>query len=247
VARIFEEFRPTDVIHTAAQTQVDLCEQNREQCERVNLTAVEYIAKACRKHNSRLVHLSTDFIFDGEEGPYRESDAPNPVNYYGLCKLRSEEAVKREAPAYAILRTVLVYGYAAALSRSNIVLWAKSSLEAKKTIQVVHDQFRTPTLAEDLAQACLLAVMKQAQGVYHISGAEQMSILELVQRVARFWELDETLIRPVGSESLQQPARRPPRTGFLLLKAQTELGYRPHAFEAGLEIVDRQMRNAKEA
>jgi len=129
-----------------------------------------------------------------------------------------------------------------AMSRSNIVLWAKGALESGKEINVVDDQFRTPTLAEDLADGCILAAKKEAEGIYHISGKDFMSIVEIVQRIAKFWNLDESLINPISSTTLNQAAKRPATTGFILDKARTDLNYEPHTFEEGLAEVDKLLK-----
>jgi dTDP-4-dehydrorhamnose reductase len=130
------------------------------------------------------------------------------------------------------------------MSRSNIVLWAKSSLENAKKINVVDDQFRTPTLAEDLADGCLLIAEKKATGIFNISGKDFMSVLELVYRVADFWKLDKSLITPSKSSDIKQPAQRPPKTGFIIDKAKKVLGYDPHSFEEGLEVLDSQLKKS---
>src|SRR5688572_26181629 len=149
VNRVFAEFKPTHVINTAAQTNVDICETEREAAFELNVTSVQNLVKACEQYNTHLTHVSTDFIFDGEAGPYNEDAKPNPVNYYGETKLAAEEVVQKANCPWAIARTVLVIGTAHDYGRSNIILWVKNSLEAGKTIPVVNDQFRTPTLAED--------------------------------------------------------------------------------------------------
>jgi len=242
LGKLFEETRPTHFIHTAAQTQVDYCEDHREECDAVNVEAVKNIASLCKKHNTHLVHISTDFIFDGKGGPYKENDLPNPLNYYGLSKLKSEQAVIDADISFTILRTILLYGIIPAMSRSNIVLWARESLLKKNPIKVVNDQYRTPTLAEDLAIATVAANMKKSQGIVHISGAEYMSIADMVYQVADTWSLDRSLITEIDSKTLKQPAVRPARTGFIILKAQIELGYQPRTLKQGLAIVDRQLK-----
>ena len=241
LSSLFDSFKPQYVIHTAAMTQVDACETQRDLCDAINVQAVKDIIACCEKHGSHLVHISTDFIFDGTSGPYQESDAPNPVNYYGLSKLKAEQAIQESKVSYAILRTMLLYGVTPGMSRSNILLWAKKSLEGGQTIRVVNDQVRCPTLAEDLANASISAVMREAKGIFHISGAELMNIHELVLRIAKFWKLNEELVQTTTSDALNQAARRPPRTGFILLKAQTQLDYRPHSLEQGFAQVDRQL------
>ncbi len=236
--------RPDAIINTAAMTNVDACEKDPEGCRSLNVAAVQYLSEACRQYDTYLVHISTDFIFDGTNGLLSEDAKPNPLSIYGQSKLDSEKIILQSEIRASILRTILVYGFAPGLSRSNIVLWAKGALEKGQPIRVVNDQFRTPTLAEDLAKACLLAIEKQAQGIYHISGKDYMSIVDIVYAVAEFWNLDASIVTPVDSMTLGQPANRPPRTGFIIDKARRELGFEPHSFKEGLSIVDYCLKKA---
>lgn len=240
VVKVIGDFRPTHLIHTAAMTNVDQCETDREGCLKLNRDAVEYLVAACEQFNVHLIHLSTDFIFDGEDGPYDETAEPNPVNFYGESKLLGEEAVKKARCKWAILRTVLVYGVAHNYGRTNIVLWVRDSLQAGKVIKVVDDQFRTPTLAEDLAMGCWLAVAHDAEGVYNISGKEMLTPYEMALQVAAFFNLDNSLIDKADAATFTQPAKRPPKTGFIITKAEDELGYSPHTFIAGIRMVAQQ-------
>ena len=238
----FENKQPDILINTAAMTNVDACEDAKEACWEVNVTAVAYLAELCTKYKTHLIHLSTDFVFDGEDGPYTEEDLPNALSYYGKSKQASEEILLQSLGlSWAIARTIIIYGIAKKMSRTNIVLWAKGALEKGDPINVVDDQFRSPTLAEDLAQGCFLIADKQAQGIFHVSGGETMSIIELVNRVADFYELDTSCITTISSASLNQAAKRPPRTGFDISKAKNELGYAPHSFEEGLKVLTRQL------
>lgn len=229
--------RPDVIIHTAAMTQVDDCEDQQEACWQLNVTAVDYLIQAADAINAHLVHLSTDFIFDGAAGPYDELAVANPLSFYGKSKLAAEKLLLDSSISYAILRTVLVYGVAEDMSRSNIVLWAKSALEKGQPLRIVSDQFRSPTLAEDLAIGCILAATQRAQGIYNISGKDQMSVLELVKRVAAYFNLPTDQISEVSTDELNQKARRPKVTGFVLDKARRELGYEPHSFEEGIALV----------
>ncbi|SKB27730.1 dTDP-4-dehydrorhamnose reductase [Parapedobacter luteus] len=242
---VVAEYRPDAIINTAAMTNVDACEQDPEGCRKLNVGAVAELASLSEAFGIHLIHLSTDFIFDGEEGPYAEDAIPNPLSLYGQSKLDAERIIQQSHSKWAILRTILVYGVVADMSRSNIVLWAKGALEKGQPLKVVNDQWRMPTLAEDLAQACLLAATKEAEGLYHISGKDMFSIDELVAAVADFWGLDKSLISQVSSATLNQAAPRPKRTGFLLDKARTVLGYEPHSFSEGLAVVDRQLKAEK--
>ncbi|TXH25838.1 MAG: NAD(P)-dependent oxidoreductase [Cyclobacteriaceae bacterium] len=234
--------KPDVIIHTAAMTQVDQCETEREKCWSANVTGVENIVQACAQTNAHLVHVSTDFIFDGTYGPLDETAIPNPVNYYGESKLAGEKLIQQSTINWAILRTVLVYGVTPDMSRSNIVLWVKKSLEEGKTIQVVNDQWRTPTLAEDLAMGCYLAASQKAKGIYHISGSEMLTPFQIAIQTAAFFNLNKELIKPADSSTFTQPARRPPKTGFIISKAQRELGYTPHTFTEGLGVLAAQLR-----
>ncbi|HMI03355.1 MAG TPA: SDR family oxidoreductase, partial [Pedobacter sp.] len=216
VRNVLHHYQPDAVIHTAAMTNVDTCEAQPELAYRLNVEAVKTLAAFCSQNHIQLIHLSTDFIFDGANGPYDEMAAPSPLSYYGVTKVQAEDELKASSSDWVIIRTILVYGIVSDMSRSNIVLWAKNALEKGEPINVVNDQSRMPTLAEDLADACLLAVEKEAQGIYHISGKDMMSIAELVGRVADYWHLDKSLIREISSASLNQKARRPVKTGFIL-------------------------------
>lgn len=242
---VFSKYRPDALIHTAAMTNVDACETDHESCDRLNVNAVGLLADACKLYGTHMIHLSTDFIFDGTHGPVDENEPANPLSYYGHSKLKGENLVKERAGRWAILRTVLVYGVVNDMSRSNIVLWAKGALEKGQQIKVVDDQYRTPTLAEDLANGCFLAEDKVALGIYNISGKDFMSIYELVERIADYYKLDKTGLTRSDSGTLNQAAKRPPITGFIIDKARNELGYEPHTFEEGLEIVKQQLTRAQ--
>ena len=242
VDTVIDSIKPHHIIHTAAMTQVDHCELNPEECDRTNVHAVQYIVNAAERNESHLVHLSTDFVFNGKNGPYTEDAVPDPLSHYGMSKWKGEQIVQRSSLRWAIVRTVLVYGVVDNMSRSNIILWAKRSLEKGERIKVVDDQFRTPTLAEDLADGCILIAEKGATGRYNICGKNEFSILEFAQTVARHYGLDRSLITAVSSETLNEPAKRPPITGLVIDKARRELGYEPHTFTEGIAIMEKQMQ-----
>jgi dTDP-4-dehydrorhamnose reductase len=240
VQQVLTKEKPTHLIHTAAMTNVDECELNQDACWQQNVAAVENLVGACAQLGIHLLHVSTDFIFSGEAGPLAEDAVPAPINFYGQSKLAAEKLVQASPGPWAILRTVLVYGTAHDYGRTNIVLWVRDSLRAGKTIQVVDDQFRTPTLAEDLAQGCWLAARQNATGIFHISSEEVLTPYQMAIRVADYFQLDKLLIQKVDASLFTQPARRPPRTGFIIAKARQELGYRPHTFEEGIALLARQ-------
>ena len=241
VRKILAETRPGAIINTAAMTNVDQCEDEKTKCLKLNVEAVSSLVEGALHHNSFLLQLSTDFIFDGLAGPYDEEAAANPISFYGESKLRAENLVRDSSLSWAIVRTVLVYGVTHKMSRSNLVLWVKRCLENEEPIQVVNDQWRSPTLSEDLAQGCRLILNKLAQGIYNISGKDVLTPYEMAVRTARFFGLDSSFITETDSTHFTQPAKRPAKTGFIITKAQNQLNYNPRTFEEGLAIVAQQI------
>jgi dTDP-4-dehydrorhamnose reductase len=241
VKEVIIKYNPDCIINTAAMTNVDQCEEDRIGAENLNINSVKHLVNAANIVGAHFIQLSTDFIFDGKAGPYKEDDTPNPLSFYGETKLKAENIVKNKAKKWSIIRTVLVYGLVHDMSRSNIVLWAKNALEKGQVLNIVDDQFRSPTLAEDLAIGCQLIEQKEAEGVFNISGKDQMSIVSLVERVADYFQLDKSVIEKVSSSTLNQPAKRPPITGFNLEKSIKELGYKPHSFEEGIGLLIKQL------
>ena len=228
--------RPATIIHAAAMTQADDCERDPVGCWMVNVTATRFLTGAAKEAGASFVYVSTDFVFDGENGPYVEADVPGPVNYYGSSKLAAERAVMASGIPWSIVRTVLVYGRSDHQARSNIMTWVRDNLQRRNPIKVVDDQWRTPTWAGDLAEGIRLVVEKNARGIWHISGADLLTPYEMALRTARYLNLDPSLMTRVTADSFTQPARRPPKTGFIIDKARQTLGYSPISFEKGLEV-----------
>lgn len=226
--------QPNIIVHTAAITQADECEQNHIACWHANVTATGFLINAAEKINAHFIYLSTDFVFDGLGGPYTETDETGPVNYYGSSKLAAEKAVQQNLLHWCIIRTVLVYGNTWLKNRSNIVSWAKDNLEKQQQIKVVSDQWRTPTYVDDLATGVLMAIEKNATGIYHISGEEMMTPYDMAMATAVYLKLDIKLIEKVNASTFTQPAKRPAKTGFVIDKAKRELGYKPISFIEGL-------------
>ena len=238
IAEVFKEFKPTHVIHTAAMTNVDACELNPQECKSLNVDSVQLLANQCLAEHCHFQLLSTDFVFDGSKGNYQEEDAPNPLSIYGHSKLQAEEYIK-DLPSlqFSIVRTIIVYGTGNQLSRSNIVKWAKEALHEGKELSIIDDQFRAPTWADDLAWACIRICVLNENGIFHISGPETMSIYEIVERIAKYFQLPMDQVKRTNSSSLNQPAVRPPRTGFNLGKAKSRLGYDPKTLEETLDFI----------
>ena len=230
---VFQKYNPAIVIHGGAITKPDECELNQWQAYLVNVEGTVTVLLNAAENKSYFIFLSTDFIFDGEKGMYKETDTPNPVNYYGKTKLEAEDAVKEYEYDWAIVRTVLVYGKPI-LSRSNILTIVKEKLEKGETYNVLDDQVRTPTYVEDLATGIIQIMDKRAKGVYHLSGKDIMTPYQMACKTADHLGLDKKLIRRVTAADFSQPARRPLLTGFDISKAKAELGFEPISFAEGL-------------
>ena len=227
--------KPAIIIHTAAITQVDDCEKDPVHCWDTNVTANRFLLGAAERVGAKFIYISTDFVFDGEAGPYVETDIPAPVNYYGSSKLGAEKSVIESKLSWCIIRTVVVYGNILVGNRNNMVSWVQNNLTQGKSIQVVSDQLRTPTYVEDLAKGILLAIQKNASGIYHISGQEVMSPYDMALATADYLHLDKTLIEKVSAAIFIQAGKRPAKTGFIIDKAKNELGFSPLNFNEGLK------------
>lgn len=238
IRKVIADFQPTHIIHTAAMTNVDQCELNPDACNLVNTKAVEYLFSASKEVNAHFQLLSTDFVFDGEKGNYREVDTVNPLSVYAHSKVKAEKILlKDQYTNWSIVRTIIVYGSGNNLSRSNVVCWAKSALKNGDPLTIVDDQFRAPTWADDLAWACLEICRKNVRGIYHIAGPEIMSIYEIVQRIAKHYGYSTENLKKSKSSTLNQPAKRPPKTGFDLSKARKILAYSPKSLEETLDLL----------
>ncbi len=243
LSRLVNDIKPQYIINSAAMTNVDECEIEKEKCDLINVGVVKTLVDAAKEHNSHLIHISTDFIFDGEDGPYKEDDKPNPISYYGLSKLKSEKLIIKAEIKHTILRTILVYGLVDNMPRNNIVLWIKGALENKQEVTIVDDQYRMPTFVDDLAHACLLSIQHNAYGVFHISSSELLSIYEITLQIAKAFNLDASYIKRISTSQLNQIAKRPPVTGFNLKKSKKVLNFPIIPFKKRLQVFKNQLLN----
>ena len=238
ISEVFSVFKPTHIIHTAALTNVDYCELNPEECQEVNVLATQKLWDEAQKINAHFQLLSTDFIFDGLTGNYKETDKPSAVSVYGQSKVDAEKIlINSENKNWSIARTIIVYGTANNLSRTNIVLWSIDALTKGDPMKIINDQFRMPTWADDLAWGCIEICQRNKTGIFHLCGPEFMAVNEIVFRIAKHLGKSTENIEIISSSTLNQPAKRPPRTGFDLTKSKTELGYNPKTIEETITIL----------
>jgi dTDP-4-dehydrorhamnose reductase len=240
---LISSFHPTAILNAAAATNVDWCEAHREEAWKVNVVGVENLVEAARKVGARLVHISTDYVFDGNHGPYSEDDKPNPISYYGKSKLASENAIRIGGIPHTILRTIVLYGAGIGIKES-FPLWVVKSLKAGNHIRCVDDQISNPTHVTDLAFATVKGFELNRDGIYHVCGKDRVSRYDFALRIADVFGLDAGLIKRVKTADLKQDAPRPLLSGFVTLKAQTELGLNPMDIIQGLTVLKREMQTA---
>jgi dTDP-4-dehydrorhamnose reductase len=233
VKEVFETYRPEIVVHAGAMSKVDECELNQRQAFVTNVEGTKTLLLHAAGLKCFFVFVSTDFIFDGVAGMYKEDDIPNPVNFYGKTKLEAEAAVKEYEYDWAIARTILVYGKSVS-GKANILTIVKEKLEKGEEYSVVNDQLRTPTFVEDLAAGIISVIERKAGGIYHLSGKDMLTPYQMACHVADFLGFNKSLIKKVTAKDFSQPAKRPAITGFDISKAVKVLGFDPVSFEEGL-------------
>lgn len=227
-----ESLSPDLVVHPAALTNVDYCEDHKEEAYKINAQGTLNMVKACEKIDSKLIYVSTDFVFDGTEGSYKETDKTNPISYYGLSKLKGEEFVQESDIKSAIVRVSVLYGWH---ENFNYVMWVIDELKKGNNINIVTDEYNSPTYAENAAEAILKIFSKNKEGIYHIAGDERINRFDFAKNIARVFELDETLINPIKSEDLIRKARRPLDSSLSVEKAKNDLNFKFFKTTEGLK------------
>ncbi len=232
--RAFDSVRPDWVVHTAALTAVDRCETERDEALRINLDMVSRVLEACATVGAGMVHLSTDYVFDGQNGPYDEADPTNPLSYYGQIKLESERLVMNAGVPGIVLRTLWLYGYIPH-TRSNLVTWPLAALQKGQALKIVDDQWGNPTLVDDLAMAILDLCCQDRSGLFHMGGGTYLTRFELVVELARYFGFQEDLVQPISTADAGQQARRPLKSGLKTERLTAALGRSPLGFLEGVE------------
>ena len=222
----FKAIKPDVVVHAATLTDVDKCETNKELAWKINVEGTKNIVEAAHDAGSFLIYISTDYVFSGEKGLYKETDKPDPINYYGVTKLKAEEIVQTQAE-YFIARPSVIYGSTPAAGKVNFALWLIETLRKCERVKIVTDQWNTPTLNTNLAEMTLEVVERQLTGIYHLCGATRVSRLEFATSIANAFGLDPSLIDPVLSSQFTWPAKRPMDSSLDTSKAQKTLQSKP--------------------
>ncbi len=226
VDEVFKTIKPDVVVHAATLTDVDKCETNKELAWKINVEGTRNIVEAAQSAGSFMIYISTDYVFNGEKGNYKETDKPDPINYYGLTKLKAEEIVQTQ-PEYFIGRPSVIYGSTPAAGKVNFALWLIETLRKGEHVKIVTDQWNTPTLNTNLAEMTLEVIERRLTGIYHTCGATRVSRLNFAEQIADTFDLDKSLIDSVLSSQFTWPAKRPMDSSLDTSKAQKTLKNKP--------------------
>ena len=241
VKKVIMDFCPDVIINASAYTNVDRSETERDLAWKINVKGVEYIAETAATIDAHVIHVSTDYVFDGSNGPYAETEKPNPINYYGRSKLAGENALIISSAQYTIIRTNVLYGIIPN-GRLDFVRWVVESNKKGEQIRIVTDQYNNPTFIDDIVIAMNTIIEQKKYGLYNIAGIEVLSRYDFTLRIADVFNLDRSLITTITTPELNQPARRPLKGGLIILKAQTELGYSPINLDESLELMKKELQ-----
>jgi len=240
---LFKFYQPRFVINTVAMTDVDNCEKERERCWRTNVETLQNIIYACKFVEVNLVHISTDYIFDGKNGPYSEEDKPNPLNYYGKSKLASENLVITSNIEYSIIRTSTLYSGSNIKGKKNFAIRMWEELSKGNKIKAIRDEVRNPTFTGNLADCIWKIINLERNGIYNIAGKNIIDRYNYALEFARYFGFSEKLIEPVYSVEMQNRTPRPKNCGLLVEKAENELYLNLIGIKKGLELFKEQIKN----
>ena len=246
VKRAFKKAKPEVVVHAAALTEVDKCETNRELAWRINVEGTRNISEEVQRDGAFLVFVSTDYIFNGETGRYKETDDPDPINFYGFTKLKSEELIKEAVKEYCIVRASVIYGSTPAAGKINFALWLINKLKSNEQAKIITDQWNSPTLNTNMAEMTLEIIERKFTGIYHISGETRISRYDFAMQMAKKLNLDSKLIKPIQSAELTWAARRPKDSSLDTLKAQKTLKKQPLQINQALEIMKNELTQLRQ-
>jgi dTDP-4-dehydrorhamnose reductase len=233
-----KSFYPDVIINAAAFTNVDACETEKDSAWKVNVDGVDNLAKHAIISDAHLIHISTDYIFDGVSGPYDENALPNPMSYYGRTKLASENLLKNYDNNSTIIRINVLYG-PGGHGKIDFVRWVVDSLRGEKVIRIVTDQVNNPTFTEDLVAGINSVIELGKSGLYNMGGAELLSRFEFTVKIADYFGLDKSLIQQIVTADLNQAAHRPLNSGLINLKAESQLNYKPRKIEHALKFMEK--------
>lgn len=244
VFKIIKDINPDAIFHCAALTDVDKCEIDKEIAKRINIDGTKFIAEIAKKMNSYLIYISTDYVFDGSKGMYKEEDKPNPINFYGYSKLLGEKIIKENEGEYLIARTSVIYGSKPASGKTNFALWILDNLKKNQNIKVLIDQYVSPTLNTNLAEILLEAYERKITGIYHLAGASRVSRYEFALKLAEVFNLNKNLIIKSKMDEMNWIAKRPKDTSLDTSKANNVFKVKPINLNEALNNLKEELKIA---
>lgn len=239
-----ERIDPEVVVHCAANTNVDACESIPDEARRANVAPVAALARWAKGRGARLVLMSTDYVFDGTNPPYEVDAKPNPLCVYSATKAQAEACLKG-LPGALIARSTVIYGADFGHMKRNFATWLIGELEQHKPVRVVDDQWNTPTMSQMIAEFVDLAIERGLEGVVHAAAADCLSRFEFARRIAARFKLDASLISPIKTDDLHQPARRPARPCLSMERSEAALGVRAWTVAESLDRFERELAAAR--
>ena len=231
---VFEQAKPDLVIHTAAMGSVDFAEKNHDITRRINVDGTQVVVDLCSVFNSRIIYLSSNAVFDGLTPFYAETAPVSPINYYGQLKVEAENIIQKSGLNWAIVRSIMMYGWPYPGGRDNPAVWWIRSLKEKKPIKVVDNVFSKPLPASSCAEVVWAIAQQNKNGIFHAAGRDHVSLYQFALETANVFELDANLIEPVPDSFFPQIAPRPKDTSFDTTKIEKELNIQPIAIRDGL-------------
>jgi dTDP-4-dehydrorhamnose reductase len=252
VKEVIKKTNPTAVVHAASLTDVDKCETDKTLAWKTNVEGTKHITTATKASHAFLVYISTDYVFNGEAGQYKETDSPDPINYYGLTKLKAEEYVKEITDDYCIARPSVIYGAKTASSKINFALWLLDKLNRNEHLKVVTNQWNSPTLNTSLAAMTLEIIKRKLTGIFHLSGATRISRYDFAKLIAQTFNLNENLIVPSTLAAFSWEARalwaakRPKDSSLDTSKTQKTLKTKPLNIHEALQQFKMELTKEKE-
>lgn len=235
VERVIQNLKPDAVVHAAALTDVDLCETNKPLAWTINVDGTRHVAEASSKYHVFFLFISTDYVFNGEKGLYKETDEPAPINYYGITKLKAEEQVEKLSGEHCTARTSVIFGSTPAAGKENFALWLQGKLKSNQQVKILTDQWNSPTLNTNLAEMTLEIAERKLTGTYHLAGATRLTRYDFSLQLANTFNLNKNLITTAVSSDFQWPAKRPRDSSLSTEKAQQMLKHKPLKIDQALE------------
>jgi len=243
VIKAFDRIKPQAVVHAAALTNVDKCEEDQKLAWRVNVEGTRNILESSELHNAFFIYVSTDYVFSGEQGMYKETDRPDPINNYGLTKLEAERMIKDSSIEWCIARPSVIYGSTPAAGKVNFALWILNNLKQGKPIKIITDQWVSPTLNTNLAEMILEVMERRLIGLYHLAGATPLNRSEFASLIAETFQCDKTWITSVKSDEMNWLAKRPRNTSLNVEKATETLRHKPLEIRQALNKLKKEIKS----